>query len=140
MSMGRFVVKLRAGIKEPGVLQGPEGPLTPAWWRRRTASSWTSGCSSLAASDHAFPYMGGGAGAHLSIACSMQDQVGGRVRFGGRNCKRGRQAARSDVAPAGANGYWVVSMCQMASARRRAMSTRATLLPRWRPRRPALRS
>ena len=48
---------------------------------------------------------------------------------------RAVQAARAGVAPAGAKGLLVVSMYQIASARRRAMSTRATLAPRCLPRR-----
>jgi hypothetical protein len=48
------------------------------------------------------------------------------------NSVEGRQAARICVGPAGAKGSPLVSMCQMASVSRRAISTRATLAPRWR--------
>ena len=44
-----------------------------------------------------------------------------------------RQAARGSVAPAGAKGWLRVSMCQIASAKRRARSTCATLAPRCLP-------
>src|SRR5918995_3437941 len=44
-----------------------------------------------------------------------------------------RQAARGSVAPLGAKGSRRVSMCQIASARRRARSTCATLAPRCLP-------
>src|ERR687896_2181766 len=44
-----------------------------------------------------------------------------------------RQAARGSVAPLGAKGWSRVSMCQIASARRRARSTWATLAPRCLP-------
>ena len=56
-----------------------------------------------------------------------------------RNSNRGRHAARTLAAPAGAKGCFVVNMCQMDSAMRRAMSTRAILVPRWRPSRRAVR-
>jgi hypothetical protein len=44
-----------------------------------------------------------------------------------------RQAARGSVAPLGAKGSLRVSMCQIASASRRARSTWATLAPRCLP-------
>src|SRR3954447_10044160 len=46
---------------------------------------------------------------------------------------RGRQAARGSVAPLGAKGCSRVSMCQIASTRRRARSIWATLAPRCLP-------
>ena len=52
----------------------------------------------------------------------------------------GRQAAKGSVAPAGAKGWFRVSMCQIAWARRRAVSTFATFGPRWGPRRRLVRS
>jgi hypothetical protein len=81
---------------------------------------------------------GGSGCSQFSIACVGRIRsVGGSPRR--RNSDEGRQAARSVAAPAGAKGWLVVSMCQMAFARRRAMSTRAIFLPRWRPRRRAVR-
>src|SRR6266550_2802708 len=77
--------------------------------------------------------------AHLSIASSL-----GMIRFDGSSHRRrisdmGRHAARGVVAPAGAKGWLRVSMYQIASVSLRAISTRATFLPRWRPRRLAVR-
>src|SRR5207342_2230263 len=46
-----------------------------------------------------------------------------------------RQAARRKGAPAGAKGWLLVSMCQIASVSLRDSSIWATLGPRWRPRR-----
>src|SRR6266508_2688876 len=46
---------------------------------------------------------------------------------------RDRQAARGSVAPLGAKGWLRLSMCQIASARRRARSIWATLAPRCLP-------
>jgi hypothetical protein len=46
---------------------------------------------------------------------------------------RDRQAARGSVVPLGAKGWLRVSMCQIASARRRARSIWATLAPRCLP-------
>ena len=46
---------------------------------------------------------------------------------------KGRQAARGSVAPLGAKGWSRVSMCQIASASRRARSIWATLAPRCLP-------
>jgi hypothetical protein len=59
--------------------------------------------------------------------------MGGLVR----RCisKVSRQAARRNGAPAGANGWLLVSMCQIASVSLRERSIWATLGPRWRPRR-----
>jgi hypothetical protein len=50
-----------------------------------------------------------------------------------------RQSARGSVAPAGAKGWSRVSMCQIASASRRARSTWATLAPRCLPTRALVR-
>src|SRR4051794_38341076 len=82
-----------------------------------------------------------GSRAHLSIASSREDQVGSEgLRSGGASQGRAVYAARAVVvAPAGAKGWWVVSMCQMASVSLRAMSTRATEGPRWRPSRVLVR-
>jgi hypothetical protein len=53
---------------------------------------------------------------------------------------KGRQATTAGAwGLAGANGTWLVSMCQMASASLRATSTRATTGPRWRPSRCLMR-
>lgn len=54
--------------------------------------------------------------------------MGASLRW--RISERAVYAARAGVAPAGAKGWLRVSMCQIASARRRAMSTWATLAPR----------
>jgi hypothetical protein len=80
-------------------------------------------------------------GAHLSIASCREDQVGSEgLRFGGASQGRAVYAARAVVvAPAGAKGLLVVSMCQIASVSLRAMSTRATEAPRWRPSRVLVR-
>src|SRR6266511_4261620 len=48
-----------------------------------------------------------------------------------RNSFRGRQAAKGVVAPAGAKGRLWLSMCQIASVWRRAISIAAILLPRF---------
>ena len=70
--------------------------------------------------------------AHLSIASSL-----GRTRpigvRSGAHLLRDRQAARGSVAPLGAKGWLRVSMCQIASVRRRARSIWATLAPRCLP-------
>jgi hypothetical protein len=55
--------------------------------------------------------------------------------LGGPTQKRVVYAGRGNVGPAGANGWERVSMYQIASANLRATSMRATLAPRWRPRR-----
>jgi hypothetical protein len=72
-------------------------------------------------------------GAHLSIA----SWAGGSGWMGASllvvHLLMGRQAARGSAAPAGAKGWSRVSMCQIASARRRARSTWATLAPRCLP-------
>src|SRR5439155_9006513 len=52
------------------------------------------------------------------------DCSGGPIPYGGR------QATRWIAGPAGANGSFVVGMCQIASASWRAGSTRASLAPR----------
>ena len=81
-----------------------------------------------------------GSRAHLSIAASRGDQVGWEgLRSGGATQSRALYEARDCAAPAGAKGWLVVSMCQIASASRRARSTWATLGPRWRPSRVLVR-
>src|SRR3954447_14653294 len=64
-----------------------------------------------------------------------EDQVGSEgLRSGGASQGRAVYAARAVfVAPAGAKGLLVVSMCQIAWVSLRAMSTRAIEGPRWRP-------
>jgi hypothetical protein len=64
--------------------------------------------------------------------------LGGRIRRNrnvrsGRMSKKGGQAARRKAAPRGANFWLRVSMCQIAWASRRAMSTWATFAPRCLP-------
>ena len=82
-----------------------------------------------------------GSRAHLSIASSQEDQVGWEgLRSGSASQGRAVYAARvGGVAPAGAKGLLAVSMCQMASVSLRAISTRATEGPRWRPSRVLVR-
>jgi hypothetical protein len=70
----------------------------------------------------------------LAELTSGWSHVGG----GRHNSDEGRHAARTDAAPAGANGLSVVNIHEIASARRRAMSIRAIFLPRLRPRRLAV--
>ena len=53
--------------------------------------------------------------------------------------QKGGQAARRKAAPLGANSSLRVSMCQIAWASRRAMSTWATLAPRCLPSRRLVR-
>ena len=68
------------------------------------------------------------------------DQVGWEgLRSGGASHSGALYEARDCAAPAGAKGWLVDSMCQIASARRRARSTWATLGPRWRPSRVLVR-
>src|SRR6266480_2102018 len=65
---------------------------------------------------------GGWSDAHVSMASSS----GGSGEIGcslGRKSEKGGQAARRKAAPRGAKGWLRVSMCQIAWARRRAMST-----------------
>jgi hypothetical protein len=65
---------------------------------------------------------------------------GRRLRCGGASQGRAVYATRAVVvAPAGAQGLEVVSMYQIASVSRRAMSTRAIERPRWRPSRVLVR-
>jgi hypothetical protein len=65
-----------------------------------------------------------GSRAHLSIAASKEDQVGWEgLRSGGASHWGALGGARGYAAPAGAKGLLVVSMCQIASASRRARST-----------------
>ena len=60
-----------------------------------------------------------------------QGQMGGCS--GGPIPLGGRHATSLMAGPAGAKGSFLVRTCQMASASWRAMSTRATFAPRWRP-------
>src|SRR6188472_3082896 len=69
---------------------------------------------------------------------TVEDQVSSEtLRW--RISKTGCQAARRNVAPAGANGWLRVSMYQIASVSFLARSIWATLAPRWRPRRRLVR-
>jgi hypothetical protein len=70
--------------------------------------------------------------------------LGGRIRRNWNvrsraHVRKGGQAARRKAAPRGANSSFRVSMCQIAWARRRAMSIWATLAPRCLPSRRLLR-
>lgn len=60
--------------------------------------------------------------AHLSIASLLEDKAGWEVAPVA-HLLGSRQAATGLVAPAGAKGWLRVSMCQIASASRRARST-----------------
>jgi len=76
--------------------------------------------------------------AHLSMAFYLKDKS-----LGG--CSGGPIPYRVVKRPAASRacrgeGFVLRETCQTASARRRAMSTRATFAPRWRPRRRLLRS
>jgi hypothetical protein len=76
--------------------------------------------------------------AHLSIASSREDKADwSSLRW--RISLEDRQAARGSVAPLGAKGCSRVSMCQIASVRRRARSIWATLAPRCLPMRALVR-
>jgi hypothetical protein len=76
--------------------------------------------------------------AHLSIASSREDKADwSSLRW--RISLKDRQAARGSVAPLGAKGCSRVSMCQIASVRRRARSIWATLAPRCLPMRALVR-
>ena len=75
--------------------------------------------------------------AHLSPGLSSSQGTPGRLPKRTVD-DRGHAAAFEALSPAGAKTSPVVSMCQIASARRRARSTRATFFPRWRPRRRAM--
>jgi hypothetical protein len=70
--------------------------------------------------------------AHVSMASWGRIRRNWNVRSG-RMSKGGGQAARRKAAPLGANGSFRVSMCQIAWASRRAMSTWAILAPRCLP-------
>jgi hypothetical protein len=64
----------------------------------------------------------------LEQRSSLYRLLGGRIRWDGRlapvaHLLADRQAVRGLVAPAGANGWLRLSMCQIASASRRAKST-----------------
>jgi hypothetical protein len=73
-------------------------------------------------------------GAQVSIAPSgVGDCAKWEGSFRRRISKASRQAARRKPAPAGANGWLRVSMCQIASVSFRESSIWATLGPRWRP-------
>jgi hypothetical protein len=65
--------------------------------------------------------------AHLSIASCWEDKAGWEARSGSASPLGDRHAVMGAVALAGANGRSSVSMCQIASASRRARSTWATL-------------
>jgi hypothetical protein len=73
-------------------------------------------------------------GAHVSIAPSGRGDLA-KSEWLVRRCmpEMSRQAARRNGAPAGAKGWFRVSMCQIASVSLRARSIWATLGPRWRP-------
>jgi hypothetical protein len=72
-------------------------------------------------------------GAHVCIAPWRGDRAKWEGSFRRRNSIESRQAARRKPAPAGANGWLRVSMCQIASVSLRDSSIGATLGPRWRP-------
>src|SRR3954467_11925003 len=83
---------------------------------------------------------GWGAGLISLSPPRREDQVGWEgLRSGGAIQWRAVYAARGFAGPAGAKGWEVVSMYQIASASRRARSTRAILAPRWRPSRARVR-
>jgi len=85
------------------------------------------------------PVVKGGTSGCVAGGCSsLYGLLGGRSRSmgdsGWPSSDKGRQATRALVGGlAGAKGWERVSMCQMASVSLRATSTRATLVPRWRP-------
>jgi hypothetical protein len=84
--------------------------------------------------------VGGEPGSSLYRLLAGEDQVGWEgLRSGGAIQWRAVYAARGFAAPAGAKGWEVVSMYQIASASRRARSIRAILAPRWRPSRVLVR-
>jgi hypothetical protein len=102
---------------------GPVGQVTVccgvgSWWSR---GMWVS------------------SSAHLSIASWWEDKAGWEARSGSASPSRDRHAVMGAVAPAGAKGRSWVSMCQIASASRRARSTWATLGPRCLPSRARVR-
>src|SRR3954470_16156393 len=80
-----------------------------------------------------------GVGRGAALISLSPPQTGGPGGMGGaslrwRNSVDGPQRGARDLpAPAGAKGWLVDSMCQIASASRRARSTWAILGPRWRP-------
>jgi hypothetical protein len=89
---------------------------------------------------------GGRASGRGAALISLSPPQGARTRWDGRGFAPVAQlirgpstGARDYAAPAGAKGLLVVSMCQIASASRRARSTWATLGPRWRPSRVLVR-
>jgi hypothetical protein len=68
--------------------------------------------------------------AHLSIASSREDHVGGSTPAGPSSIRAVYAARASTWHLAEMNGRLLVHICQMTSARLRATSTRATVLPR----------
>src|SRR5262249_41056893 len=104
---------------EPSTPLYEEGPWVKWWLVHRPVRAGVAGvvggerCSSL------YRLLGGGQGrwGFAPVAHLLKD----------------RQAARVSVAPLGAKGWLRVSMCQIASASRRARSTWATLAPRCLP-------
>ena len=85
----------------------------------------------------------GGVGGVEQRSCLYGLLGGGLGEIGcfarGRKSKKGGQAARRKAAPLGANCWLRESMCQIAWASRRAMSTWATFAPRCLPSRRLLR-
>src|ERR671918_2788022 len=86
----------------------------------------------------ASPSQGGRGGGGCRAALISLSPPRRRIRLDGRlapvaHLLKDRQAARGSVAPLGAKGWLRVSMCQIASARRRARSIWATLAPRCLP-------
>src|SRR6266508_5973923 len=90
------------------------------------------------------PGQGGRGGGGRRAALISLSPPRGRIRLDGRfapvaHLLADPQAVRGPVAPAGAKGWLRVSMCQIASASRRARSTWATLAPRCLPTRVFVR-
>ena len=84
--------------------------------------------------------VGGEPGSSLYRLLAGEDQVGWEGLRSGSAIQCGAvYAARGFAAPAGAKGWLVVSMCQIASASWRARSIRAILAPRCLPRRARVR-
>src|ERR687897_1648463 len=129
-------------IKERRNLQ----ELCRALWRTRTADplSMKEGRGSTDACFLHRPVMVGGVVEGREQRSSLyrllvwEDQAGSELAPVAHLLKD-RQAARGSVAPAGAKGWLRVSMCQIASASRRARSTWATLAPRCLPSRCLVR-
>jgi len=111
------------------------------WTREETPAGWAA-CREGGTERGPGWRPGGRSGsrAHLSIAASRGDQVGWEgLRSGGASQLGALYEARDSAAPAGAKGWLVDSMCQIASASLRARSTWATFGPRWRPSRVLVR-